>query len=312
MTGPAPLLSIPQAPVPEGGAAEWVEGAGGVRLRAAWFPVEGARGTVVLSPGRTEPIEKYYEVVDELRARRFCVLVHDWRGQGLSDRLARHRLRGHASPLSGYVEDFRRLLDAFEGRAPRPWLGLGHSMGGGLNLLSIAEGESRLAALVSTAPMLGLDMTGKPAGLARRLAWLFSRAGAGTAYAIGRGDPLGGRFENSILTHDHARWARTRAMLEAHPELQLGGVTWSWIDLAFALQARLAAASLSLPLAIIAAGEERLVDNRLARALVERSQQASYDEVAGAYHEILMEIDPVRARFWAVFDRMLSRTLPNA
>ena len=56
---PAPLISIPSAPVPAGGEATWFEGAGKARLRAALFPARGqVRGSIVLSGGRTEPIEK--------------------------------------------------------------------------------------------------------------------------------------------------------------------------------------------------------------------------------------------------------------
>ena len=43
--------------------------------------MDKVRGTVVLSPGRTEPIEKYYEVIGNFLARGWCVLTHDWRGQ---------------------------------------------------------------------------------------------------------------------------------------------------------------------------------------------------------------------------------------
>mgnify|MGYP000293492586 CR=1 FL=1 len=69
---PARLVSIPEAPVPDHGKAEWFRGADGATLRAAtFFPDGPARGTVVLSPGRSEPLEKYFEVVDDLLARGF-------------------------------------------------------------------------------------------------------------------------------------------------------------------------------------------------------------------------------------------------
>ena len=138
MGEPAPLVSIPEAPAPGGGAAEFLRGADGSRLRAAFFPVERARGTVVLSPGRTEPIEKYFEVVDDLRARGFAVLAHDWRGQGLSDRPLPDRLKGHARGWADYLGDHGRLLDAYAERAPRPWIAVGHSLGGCLILLASA------------------------------------------------------------------------------------------------------------------------------------------------------------------------------
>ncbi|MDI1364796.1 MAG: alpha/beta hydrolase, partial [bacterium] len=90
----------------------------------------GPRGSVIVSPGRSEPIEKYYEVVDDLLARGFAVLVHDWRGQGLSARALPDRLKGHAKGFKPFLADYTALLDAFEDRLPKPWIAVGHSMGG--------------------------------------------------------------------------------------------------------------------------------------------------------------------------------------
>jgi lysophospholipase len=259
---------------------------------------------VVLSPGRTEVVEKYYEVVEDLRRRGFTVLVHDWRGHGLSGRLTGDPLKGHASGWRSYLGDFRRVLDAYETRLPRPWLALGHSMGGGLTALALAQGERRFAAAVLSAPMLGLDLGGRPLRLVRTAAWALSRLGASALYADGPGDPLGGTFEANVLTHDRRRWERTSALLAAHPELRLGGPTWGWLDLAFALSARLTrlpAGGLALPLAVVTAGDERLVDNAAARAFAAKAG-ARQVEVPGAFHELLMETDALRAVFWAEFD----------
>ena len=78
MSSPAPLVNTPAAPAPQGAVAEWFSGAGGAKLRAALFrPAGAARGAVVLSGGRTEPIEKYFETIEVLRGRGFVVLAHD-------------------------------------------------------------------------------------------------------------------------------------------------------------------------------------------------------------------------------------------
>jgi lysophospholipase len=79
----APLYAANGVTTPPG-QAEWFEGSDGLRLRAALFPAENPRGSVVLSGGRTEFIEKYLEVIGEFVGRGFTVLTHDWRGQGLS------------------------------------------------------------------------------------------------------------------------------------------------------------------------------------------------------------------------------------
>jgi lysophospholipase len=305
----APLLSIPEASAPADGVAEWVTGEGGVRLRAALFACDSPRGSVVLSPGRTEPIEKYFEVIGELRGRGFTVLIHDWRGQGLSARLAPDPLRGHASAWRSYMGDFQRVVEQFEGRLPKPWIALGHSMGGALTAVALAEGEDRFAGAVLSAPMLGLNLAGKPAGLVRGLAWGLSRLSARAGYAAGPGLPLYGAFEGNVLTHDRGRWDRTVALLTAHPELRLGGPTWGWLELAFTVSARLAGARLALPLLVVTAQEERLVDNAAARAFCGRAAKGAWVEIEGSRHELLMETDARRAVFWRAFDRFADETL---
>src|SRR5438270_5643550 len=98
MAEPAPLVSTPDAPVPPGAEAEWVRGAGGAQIRAAIFRPEGRpRGSVILSGGRAEFIEKYYETIVDFTARGLVVLAHDWRGQGLSGRELPDRLKSHAA-----------------------------------------------------------------------------------------------------------------------------------------------------------------------------------------------------------------------
>ena len=110
---------------------------------------------MVVSPGRTEPLDKYFEVIGELQARGFVVLAHDWRGQGLSARMLPDPLKGHAEGSGPFLSDYRLLLDHFEDRLPRPWIQLGHSMGGCLSLLALARGETRFSACALSAPMLG-------------------------------------------------------------------------------------------------------------------------------------------------------------
>ena len=160
MLEPAPLIETADAKAPPGGEASWFTGAGGAKLRAALFtpsPKAGpVRGSIVLSGGRTEPIEKYYEFIGELLDRGFVVLAHDWRGQGLSQRDLPDPLKGYVRGYKTYLDDFRALLGAYSDRLPKPWTAVAHSMGGCLTLLAMAHGETRFAGAVLSAPMLGL------------------------------------------------------------------------------------------------------------------------------------------------------------
>lgn len=322
MAEAAPLLSIPEAPAPLRGGAEWVRGADGARLRAALFqpaPLfqqEGrARGSVALSPGRTEPIEKYFEVIGELQARGFVVLVHDWRGQGLSERALPDRLHGHAAGWAPFISDYGRLLDAFASRMPKPWIAMGHSMGGGLTTLALAEGEARFSAAVLSSPMLGLNGGRRKAASIRFLSRVMNLIGRSNILIAPEPDPLNDTFEQNILTHDRARWERAQAQLRAEPDLRLGGVTWGWVAFALALCKRVAVSPridrLPIPLTIVAASEERLVLNAAARAVADRAPQGRYVELKGAFHEILMERDELRAAFWTEFDAVADRVAPR-
>jgi lysophospholipase len=306
VTESAPLVGIPASPVPDGAAAEWFTGAGGARLRAALFPAVGQpRGSVVVSPGRTEPIEKYFEVAGVLARRGFVTLVHDWRGQGLADRLLPDRLLGHAAGYADFLADYAALLAAFETRLPRPWIALGHSMGGCLTLLALAEGENRFAAAILSAPMLGVQV-----GAAPRLA---ARALASALTAVGRGGhPVPGPaavsipFEANIVTHDRVRHARAEGLIEACPDLALGLPTWGWLDFAFVATSRLAkgpgATRIEIPVTVVAAGDDRLVDNAALEAVTARLPRGRYVEIPGAFHELLQETDDVQAVFWREFD----------
>ena len=314
MAESAPLVGTAAAPVPEGAAAEWFAGAGGARLRAALFPAVGApRGSVVASPGRTEPIEKYFEVARRLTARGFVVLVHDWRGQGLSHRTLPNRRLGHADGWGEFLADFRALLDAFETRLPQPWIALAHSMGGCLTLLALAEGEDRFAGAVLSAPMLGVLTGAVPRPLARALAGATSALGLGGRPVPGL-DIASTPFEANIVTHDRERYERNEGQFAACPDLALGLPTWGWLRFAFTATDRLARGpgvpQVNIPVVVLAAGEESLVDNVAVRAVTARLPNGRYVEVPGARHEILQETDTTQATFWAEFDDLADRLAP--
>ena len=264
----------------------------------------------MLSPGRTEPIEKYFETIGDLTGRGLTVLAHDWRGQGLSLRALPDRLKGHARGYQDFVGDYRALLDGFGPQLPRPWVALGHSMGGCLTLLALVKGETRFSAAALSAPMLGIALGAapRPAVLATVvLQRLLGRSGEAATPVY---DPLGDLFEADKLTHDRARYDRYKAQLRASPDLAIGAPTWGWLDFAFAATAAIAAPGalerVQIPVSIIAAAEDRLVLNAATRAAAARLPHGRYVEAAGAYHEILMETDDKRAMFWTAFDALLA------
>jgi lysophospholipase len=137
------------------------------------------------------------------------------------------------------------------------------------------------------------------------------RAGRAEAWVYEGYDPMLGPFERNILTHDQRRYERYRAQLAACPDLALGGVTWGWLAFAFDCAADLAkpaaARGAHIPLTVVAAAEDHLVLTAATRRYAERAPLGRYVEIAGAYHEVLMETDARRALMWREFDALVER-----
>jgi len=311
-------MAIPESRPPEGGVGEWFRGAGGLRLRLGfWSPKGKARGTVFISPGRAEPIEKYYEVVSDLLARNFCVVAHDWRGQGLSARLLPDRLKGHARSADEFLDDFQRLLDSFEDRAPKPWVMLGHSMGAALNLLTLTQGEERFSAAVLINPMLRIR-TGKHSmwSVTFRTDWKVKH-GQGSDYVPELfDDPFEHTFEDDALTHDAARYNLWHEQLFACPHLAVGSPTWGWLLFALRIGETLlkdkgkVIKKVRTPVSVVCSGEDSLLMKAPTKAFVKKLAKGRFVEVPGAEHEILMERDEYRRVFWSEFDETVAFNLP--
>lgn len=309
---PAPLYRVEGGPpVPEG-VARFVTTRAGRRVRVAHFAPAGTpRGSVVLSTGRTEPLEKYGEVATELVARGFVVLLHDWAGQGLSDRFADDRLRGDVvGGASSLVADLTDILNASADRLPEPWFACAHSMGAALTCLALSEGETRFAGAVLSAPMIEFTVGRLPFWMIRMVVLGMSSLRE-AELARAQVDPASVHFAENLLTHDRVRYERSVALYQAHPELRVGEPTWRWLRFGVDIRERLtgpgAAERIQCPIAVVAAGDDRIVSTDASRRFAARLPQGSYSEVRGSFHEILMETDARRAEFWRAFDGLVAK-----
>ncbi len=316
----APIMFTPAPGVPEGGVGEWYRGAGGLRLRLAfWQPERPARGTVFVSPGRAEPIEKYYELISDLLKRDFFVVVHDWRGQGLSARLLPDRLKCHARSQDEFLDDYQRLLDTFEERAPKPWIMVGHSMGGALNLATLAKGEPRISGGFFTNPMLRVR-TGKHSlwSVNFQTNWQVNH-GRGTDYVPELfDDPFMHTFEDDALTHDRARYEIWHEQLFGCPHLGVGSPTWGWLQFALKIGEGLIAdkakvlKKLKTPISLVCSGDDNVIAKQPVKAFAKRLGKGQYIEIAGAEHELLIELDSYRSQAMKELDSLLDYVAPTA
>ncbi len=308
------LVSIPANPVPEGAVTGMLKTPDGVSIRfARWPPPAGRKGTVCVFQGRTEFIEKYFEVVRDLNARGFAVAALDWRGQGLSERQLPDSRKGHVTSFAKYGIDLETFMsEVVLPDCPPPLFALAHSMGASVVLRHAAASRRWFDRLVLTAPMIALAniplLAAVPA-LMRTMRII----GLGSTYVPGGGPvPSMMPFLNNPSTSDPVRHARTAAILDAEPALAIGAPTVAWLDSAFRAMAELTApafpATLRQPLLIVASGRDRLVSTAAIEDFGSRLRVGSHLILPGAKHEVLMEQEPYRAQFWAAFDAFVPGT----
>ncbi len=312
------LVALPDRPVPEGARAGTVTTVDGVPIRyARWEPTGAPRkGTLVIVQGRTEFIEKYFDVIDELRARGFGVLAFDWRGQGGSGRLTRDIRKGHVRRFSDYQIDFAAIMDTVVLPDCRPpFYALAHSMGGAIMIEALKDGRTWFDRVVLSAPMVGLAQVPRPTlplAAVTALSWL----GLGSMVIPGGSlEPLSKRpFGTNPVTSDPDRYARVGAYADIDRRLGMGSPTVSWVRESLKATAAFAhplyAADIRQPILIIAAGKDPLVSTPAVEAFGTRLRAGHTVVVPGAKHEMLFERDVYRRQFWAAFDAFVPGEQP--
>lgn len=305
------FIDIAGNPLPGGASVEDISAPDGARLRAAFFPAERPRGTVVLVTGWSEFIEKYFETVRDLQARNLNVAMMDWRGQGLSDRDS-----ARAMKWSGYFETLKEDLRHFtehhvKPRFAAPYILMTHSMGGLPGLMLLAEGYEGFSRAVLCAPMTRLfpEMPNKVIAFAASAACTFGFANTETSRSRDHSEA----FEGNIFTSDKTRHARFRDLKLAAPDAASTTPTYGWVKAAMAGSANIhapgALVGIKVPVLIISAGNEQQIDGADHAIIAASSDMISQEIIPGALHEIMMERDAIRALYFKAFDDFVAPVL---
>jgi lysophospholipase len=289
--------------------------ADGTTIRnGVWSPESKyPRGSVVLLVGRKEFLEKYAETAADLNQRGFAVYGFDWRGQGLSSRMLPDRLKGFVRNYDDYVQDlaefFKRVVQPV---AVRPLYVLAHSMGGHVALRYLHRQPAGIDKAVLVAPMLDVNTKPFPRWLVRGLVWLGRHVGLDEAFVPGsdKRTNFDRPFEGNALTADPGRFAVEKNAVAQNPDLALGGVTFAWLAATLASIAHIRRPGflegVRVPVLMVAAGADRVVSVAAQKSASRRLPNCRLLIISGARHEILMETDAIRTRFWDAFDAFIA------
>nr|WP_321456259.1 alpha/beta hydrolase [uncultured Cohaesibacter sp.] len=296
------------------------------KVRVARWPSlsPSPKGTICLLHGRSEFIEKYYEVITELRQRGFAVATMDWRGQGMSERSLADPLKGYVRRFSDYGKDLEQFInEIILPDCPPPCFALCHSMGGLILLSNSTKLRIKIDRAVLCAPLIEIS-TAKYSFLGfkprhsgiRKMTGFLRAIGLGRSYVPGatRSPFDKGGFYTNQLTSNGPRYDRNRQFLRDYPELAIGGPTVLWTHESCKAMAKLQSSdvqsSIHIPVLILTAGNDTIVNSKATEYFAKTTRAAHAVTIVGSKHEIMMESDIIREQFWAAFDTFIPGGTP--
>ena len=273
------------------------EGRQGVAIIYGIREVEAEKGALVIVNGRNETFVKYHEIINKLNTAGFSVYTFDHRGQGFSGRMLADPHKGHVDSYDDYVADLNFFLENIVKRRPHDYcLLLSHSMGGTISLLHEMRHPGSFAGMVLSGPMLGFSTAPWPVFLVPPLLSLLDVLGLSQSYIIGGDSFKPEPFKDNPMTSDVENFTSNQQLMLNYSQIQLGSPTNAWVkqSLAAIKEIMAGAESLRLPLLILQAGDERVVNNRAQKRFCVRTGNCELTVIPEARHEILMESPELR------------------
>ena len=310
----APLIELDDFRCPSKPNSFYVQTNDNKKIRIALWNKESNKGTILLQSGRTEFIDKYYEVIQEFIDREFCVVAMDWRGQGLSDRTSNNIRLGHIDSFNEYDKDFETIVEkVYQHICPRPWIGFGHSMGGCLLATNFTKHENNYRALILCAPMLTMKVNIWIKRLTKLIIFLLpwlKRLPLSPPNWDKKQGWIEEDFEQNNLTSDKFRFDRSFRLISKCPDLGVKGLSFGWVNEAFKRTEEFNypnwGKNITKPVLLLSAGKDLLVDADKNELICKSIPNRSISRINGK-HELLMEENDIRNETWKAIDEFLEK-----
>ena len=309
----APYLELEDYKLPEGGNFIYIPMHDNKNIRLAYWQLPKTnklcRGTVLLQQGHNEFIEKYYETIQDLINRNFNVISFDWRGQGMSDRMIANENKQYIEDFSIHCQDLNFIIKKIiNDKFPKPLIGIGHSMGGHLLLLSQENNQDKFSSIILSAPMLGFKYE-KALFVISDLIKYFSDKKNYFSLSkpnMGKETP----FEQNDLTSDYKRYQRTQNLVRKKNQIRLWGVTNAWVNAVkkslLKIRKKNWSKNIDISICIVNPLNDRVVCPEKTIKMAKNLKNCKLINVNDCEHEIIMEKNELRSIFWNAFDEHLN------
>ena len=271
--------------------------------------LNSANKCLVISSGRSESYLKYQELSFDLFNLGYNVFLIDHRGQGLSERMLANSHKGYVEDFQFYVDDLAYFIDNIVKKhcQSKPYL-LAHSMGGAIAARYLQDFPENIKAAVLSSPMLGFSSGGLPASVADMVIKVTSGLNRYLSktpwYFFGHDNFSQHDFPSNSLMHSKLRYKIFTQLYENTPEIQLGGVTTTWLTSSLSALKTLfnRVDNISTPTLVLQASCEKIVDNQAQDDFCQQLHAHNPKScpngkplvIEGAYHELFFERDELR------------------
>lgn len=258
---------------------------------------------LVILPGRTEPKEKYAEVVHTLDNGKLkgelAYFLMDHRGQGRSERILskedQDNEKGHVDDFDYYARDVKRFLDEVVSKhSCKEKFLLAHSLGAGIATDFLEKNPEYFDRAALSSPMLKIITAPYAYLVARSIVTASVAAGRGDKYAIGQKAFDGTRdFSKNTFTSSPARYEMAMGMFDLYPETRLGGVTNRWLYevMKGTNKVRQKYDSIRIPLRVFHAGIESYSEPEEMIKLCTEARYCVRTFLETSKHEVMMDRD---------------------
>jgi lysophospholipase len=285
----------------------------GLTLRYGYWksnPDIPKKGIFFIMEGMAGFAEVYQEAATILTNKGYDVFALDWRGQGGSDRITQAHSLLHVFDFKDYVKDVEDFIKHLKIQIPVHILGI--SMGGHIGFRFAHDHPDKVKSMILLAPMFEIKTDPYPAFLARGLATCYANCGGAEKFVFGFVAHDVKRCIDKFNERRHGdfeRYAQRCELLSKNPHLAVGGPSFGWLDAAFYSTKLITKADyvqkMTTPTLVIISEYDHFVENPIQANVCEkmpRCQSQYYDD---GHHNVLMDSDTVRHRFWGHFDEFI-------
>ncbi|WP_252236180.1 alpha/beta hydrolase [Clostridium sp. CH2] len=283
------------------------------------YKVENSKGTIVISHGFTETLEKYKEVIYYFLNKGYSVYGIEHRGHGRSGSLGVvDESQINIEDFNLYISDFKAFIDDIvkhEIGDEKLFL-FAHSMGGAIGTKFLEEYPGYFDAAILSAPMLEIDTGSVPSFIAKSISWIYTTLPFGYKYAPTQ-KPYSNEYSlEDSCTSSEPRYKYYYDIQSNNKEFQRGGSSFSWLksslDITEEITKKENASKVEIPVLLFQAEKDTYVKPKGQNEFSQYAPKCKLVLMAGSKHEIYREKDGIlKAYLNQIFDFYNDNLLDN-